>query len=359
MRQFRNDYSEGAAPVILNALVRTNLDQTVGYGEDEHCVRAAELIRAACGQPDAYVRFIPGGTAVNIVAIAALTEEFEGPILAADAHPTIHETGAIEGAGRRLLATRDPFGVLAPAEVRRVAAIAAANGHHTTRPGMLYFSNTSEFGHVYTKAEFDALCDAAEELGLAVYVDGARMASALAADSDLTLEHLASRADAFTLGGTKNGMLFGEALVVMPRSERARRAIERIPYLTKRTGALTAKGRMMGVQFEAAFDPTNAAADGTLPYFALARRANACALRLAAGMTEAGFEPYLTTGGNQQFFWVTPEEGAKLAESLGAELSIVDDPTGAGRIVARFVTSWACTEAEVDEALAYLRTVRA
>ncbi|MDY2778033.1 MAG: beta-eliminating lyase-related protein [Collinsella sp.] len=356
MRQFRNDYSEGAAPVILDALVRTNFNQTVGYGEDEHCARAAELIRAACNQPDAFVRFLPGGTAVNIVAISSLTEEFEGPILAADAHPTAHETGAIEGAGRRLLATRDPFGILTPAEVERVALLAQAGGHHTTRPGMLYFSNTSELGHVYTKAEFDALCDVAQAHGLAVYVDGARMASGLAAEGgDLTLEHLASRADAFTLGGTKNGMLFGEALVVSPRTERGRRAIERIPFLTKRTGALTAKGRLMGVQFEAAFDPANATEDGTLPYFALARTANACATRLAAGMREAGFEEYVGTTGNQRFFWVTPSLGDTLSQELGAELAIVDDPTGAGRLVARFVTSWACTEREVDEALDRIR----
>ena len=264
MRQFRNDYSEGAAPEILDALVRTNAQQTPGYGEDEFCAAAADLIRAICGQPDAFVKFIPGGTAANILAISALTDEFEGPVLAADAHPTIHETGAIEGTGRRLLATRDPFGILTPQEAERVWRDMTSGGCHTTRPGMIYFSNTTEFGHAYTQAEFDALCDWARSHDLAVYVDGARMASALTSPGcDLTLEHLAARADAFTLGGTKAGMLFGEALVVNPRSDRAKRAIGRIPYLTKRAGLLNAKGRLMGVQYQAAFTIPSAAAPWT------------------------------------------------------------------------------------------------
>ena len=357
MHQFRNDYSEGAAPEILDALIRTNAEQTPGYGTDAHCERAAELIRRAVGQPDAFVCFIPGGTAANIVAISALTEEFEGPILAADAHPTIHETGAIEGCGRRLLATRDPFGILSVPEADRIWRIAESNGCHTTRPGMLYFSNTSEFGHVCTRNEFDALHGWASERGLGVYVDGARMASAIASDgNDLSIEHIARHADAFTLGGTKNGMLFGEALVINRHTERGRRAIERAPYLIKRTGAMTAKGRLMGVMYEAAFDPANADDQGRLPYWAHAARANTCSVQLARGMVAAGFEPYLETDGNQQFFWVTPAQAQRLEEACGAEISLVDDPSGAGRVVARFVTSWACTAADVEEVLAFART---
>lgn len=359
MHQFRNDYSEGAAPQILDALVRTNAEQTVGYGEDEHCERAAELIRAACAQEGACVRFIPGGTAANILAISALTEEFEGPILAADAHPTAHETGAIEACGRRLLATRDPNGALTPEEAERTWRAATAGGHHSTRPGMIYFSNTTEFGHAYSRAEFDALCDWADGRDLAVYVDGARIASALAAaGGDLSLEHLAARADAFTLGGTKNGMLFGEALVVNPRSARGRRAIERLPYLTKRAGLLNAKGRIMGVQYEAAFDPDLADGCGHLPYFALARHANEMSCALARGLVEAGFECYLEVTGNQQFFWVTPEEATRFGEAVGAETMLADDPTGAGRIVARFVCSWATQPEHVAELIAFARKLR-
>lgn len=358
MHQFRNDYSEGAAPEILDALVRTNGEQAVGYGGDPHCARAAGLIRAEIGQGDADVRFVPGGTAANILAVSALTEEFEGPILAADAHPTIHETGAIEGCGRRLLATDDPFGLLTPDAAERAWATVTANGSHSTRPGMVYISDTTELGHVWTRGEFDAICDWAHGHGLAVYVDGARIASAMTADgADLDIRHLAERADAFTLGGTKNGMLFGEALVVSPRTERGRRAIDRLPYLTKRAGALMAKGRLMGVMYEAAFDPANADGCGTLPYWRYAARANAASVRLARGLAAAGFEPLLQTAGNQQFFWVDAEQGARLAEHLGAELMEARDPAGAGRVLARLVTSWAATDANVDEAIAFARTL--
>lgn len=350
MHQFRNDYSEGAAPEILDALLRTNDEQTPGYGTDAHCERAAEMIRAACGQPDAYVHFIPGGTAANAIAISALTDDFEGPILAADAHPTIHETGAIEACGRRILATADGFGILTPAGCERVYAQMTAGGCHTTRPAMIYFSNTSELGHVYTREEFDGLCDWARDRGLAVYVDGARMASALASEgNDLSLEHIARHADAFTLGGTKAGMLFGEALVVSPRSERGRRAIDRIPYLTKRAGHMTAKGRLMGVQYEAAFTPDES---GAIPYLRHAAHADACAVALARGLEAAGYEPYIRTMGNQQFFWCTPEQADRLEAACGAEITLVDD-----RPVARFVTSWATTAEGVDEAIAFARSL--
>lgn len=353
MHQFRNDYSEGAAPEMLEALISTNNEQAPGYGTDSHCEHAAELIREACSQPDAFAQFIPGGTAANAVCISAFTEDFEGPILAADAHPTAHETGAIEACGRRILATNDALGVLTPVEVERVYHASIAGGCHCTRPAMLYFSNTSELGHVYTRAEFDALCDVAKKLDLAVYVDGARMASALAPPGgDLTLEHLAARADAFTLGGTKAGMLFGEALVVSPRSKRGRRAIDRIPYLTKRGGHMTAKGRLMGVQYIAAFTRGK---DGSLPYFAHAASANECACMLAHGLEDAGFEPHVRTNGNQQFFWFDPGDAVRIVEACGAEVTPAVDPSGRDRILLRFVTSWACRPEHVDELLEFVR----
>ena len=356
MHQFRNDYSEGACPEVLNALIRTNNEQTPGYGTDDHCAHAAELIRTACGQPDAYVRFIPGGTAANAVCISAFTDDFEGPILAADAHPTAHETGAIEACGRRILATNDPLGILTPVEVERVWRVNTAGGCHSTRPAMLYFSNTSELGHVYNRVEFDALCDIAEELGLSVYVDGARMASALTAEeTDLTLKHLAARADAFTLGGTKAGMLFGEALVVSPRTARGARAIERIPYLTKRSGHMTAKGRLMGVQYEAAFDSDLSNDQGLVPYFAHAAQANAHAITLAHGLEELGFEALIRTTGNQQFFWFDAHLAQQLASVCGAESMPAADPTGMNRVVLRFVTSWATRAEHVEELLDFIR----
>ncbi len=360
MHQFRNDYSEGAHPHILDALVRTNLEQAVGYGADEHCAKAAEYIRAEIAQPDAHVSFVPGGTPANILAITALTEEFEGPLCAADAHPTIHETGAIEAHGRRLLATHDPLGRLTCEGMDQLWAAAVANGAATTQPGMLYLSQTSELGYVYGRAQFDALCDWAEARDLAVYVDGARMASGcMAAGGDLTIQHIAERADAFTLGGTKNGMLFGEALVLNPRTARGQRACARLPYLTKRAGQLTAKGRIMGVMFEAAFDPATRDDAGHVLYWQMARHANAMASELATGLRDAGYEPLLETAGNQQFFWATSAEARQLAETLGCEPTAGEDPLGAGRELVRFVTSWATPEEAVREAVAFAASLRA
>ncbi len=358
MHQFRNDYSEGAAPAIMDALIRTNEEQTPGYGTDEHCARAAELIRAEIAQPDAVVSFVPGGTPANILAITSLTEEFEGPVCAADAHPTIHEAGAIEAQGRRLLATTDPYGRLTVTAADMVWNTCMANGSTTTQAGMLYFSHTSELGYVYRRAEFDELCDWAETRNVAVYVDGARIASGItAAESDLTIQHIAERADIFTLGGTKNGLLLGEALVVNPRTARGRRAIERLPYLAKRAGQLAAKGRVMGVMFEAAFDPATRNAAGEVLYWQLARHANACAVQLAEGLSDAGFEPYIQTTGNQQFFWALPDQATLFAERLGCELFGGVDPTDSDRVLVRFVTSWATPTDAIDEAVTFARTI--
>ena len=359
MHSFTNDYSEGAAPEVLDALVRTNLEQTPGYGEDAHCARAADLIRGAVGQPEAFVKFVPGGTAVNTLAITALTDEFEGPICAEGAHPTIHETGAVEACGRRLLASRDTQGLLTPEGAERIYQESIATRCHTTRPGMVHIANATEYGHAFTRAEFDALCDWAEGHDLPVYVDGARMASAcMAPGADLDVRHVAARADAFTLGGTKNGLLFGEALVVCPRSERAQRAIERIPYLTKRAGALTAKGRVMGVQFEAAFDPALADAAGLAPYWRYAAHANEMAARLAAGFEDAGFEQVPGSTTNQRFFWATAAETQAFLAACNNETMAGDDPTGVGRTMVRFVTSWATPPEAVDELVAFARQLR-
>ncbi|WP_102371553.1 threonine aldolase family protein [Enorma phocaeensis] len=352
MQQYRNDYSEGAAPQILNALVATNAEQTPGYGTDEHCARAAELIRAEIGLSDAVVRFVPGGTAANIIAIASLTDEFEGPICAADAHPMNHEVGAIQATGRRLIPTDDALGVVTPDGAERAWRACTATGTHNTRPAMVYASDTTELGHVWTASEFDALCNWADGRGLAVYVDGARMASAIAAaGSDLDIAHIARRATAFTLGGTKNGMLFGEALVIRTDTARGARAADRLPYLIKRTGSLTAKGRLMGVMFEAAFDSANANDAGTVLYWQLAQYANRCATMLADGLESLGWDPVLATTGNQQFFWVNPDTAQLLNERFGCEPMDMPDPTGQGRTVVRFVTSWATDPALIEQEL--------
>lgn len=349
MRMFRNDYSEGAAPEVLAALVATNDEQTVGYTEgDPHCERARELVRAACGRDDVDVEFCVGGTSANVIGVTGLLEEWEGVICTKDAHINVHETGAVGACGRTLLPTDDADGFLSPEAAERVWQFQTSGGRHMTRPGALYISNTTELGGVWDLARFDAICDWADSHDLPVFLDGARLGSGLAspAAGGLTLEHVARRCAAFYLGGTKNGMLFGEAMVIShPKLRTA------FPYLQKERGGLVAKGRLLGVQFEAALTPGS---DGEAPYWRLARTANECALRLREGLVALGFEPYGDSASNQQFFVVSAEQRDRLAEATGCETSYsLPD----GRKVVRFVTSWATRPEDVDELLAFAATV--
>lgn len=348
MRQFRNDYSEGAAPAILEALISTNALQVAGYTEnDPLCQEARELILDACclDATEADVEFCVGGTSANILGVTGLLREWEGVIATPDGHINVHETGAIQACGRTILPTTDKDGFVTPEAAQAVWDYQTSCGRHMTRPGCVYISNTTELGGVWSKERFDELCDWADEHELPVYVDGARMASALTSDESegLTLEHLAKRAAAFTLGGTKNGMLLGEALVM--RSSRLREAF---PYLVKERGGLLAKGRLFGVQFSAAFK------DGL--YWELARQANACALELKAGLNELGLKSYTQSRTNQQFFVVNPQLSQRFQKACGCEL-FWTLPTG--EHVIRFVTSWATTSDDVHELLAFARELLA
>ena len=218
MRMFMNDYSEGACPQIMDALLATNGEQCVGYTEGApHCERARELIRTACGRDDVDVEFCIGGTSANVIGMTGLLEDWEGVICTPDGHINVHETGAVAACGRTVLPTDDADGFLSPEAAERVWQFQTSCGRHMTRPGAIYISNTTESGGVWDLARFDAICDWADGHGLKIFLDGARIASGLtspAADG-LTLEHIARRCSAFYLGGTKNGMLMGEAMVIV------------------------------------------------------------------------------------------------------------------------------------------------
>lgn len=350
MRMFRNDYSEGAAPEVLQALVATNDEQTVGYTEgDAHCERARELIRQACGRDDVDVEFCVGGTSANVIGVTGLLREWEGAVCTKDAHINVHETGAVAACGRTVLPTDDSDGFLSPEAAERVWRFQNSCGRHMTRPGCVYISDTTELGGVWDLERFDAICDWADSHDLPVFLDGARLGSALTspAAGGLTLGHIARRCGAFYIGGTKNGMLFGEAMVISnPRLR------ESFPFLQKERGGLMAKGRLLGVQFEAAFE---APADGgEAPYWRLARGANECALRLRAGLVELGFKPYGDSASNQQFFVVTPAQRDALEAACGCETfyELSDE-----QVVVRFVCSWATGEKDVDELLALAGTL--
>lgn len=349
MRMFRNDYSEGAAPEVLEALVRTNDEQHVGYTEgDDHCERARALIRQACGRDDVDVEFAVGGTSANLICVSGMLRDWEGVICTPDAHINAHETGAIAAAGRTVLPTRDSDGFVSPAEAERVWRYQTGTGRHMTRPAMVYISNTTELGGVWGLERFDAICDWADSHDLPVFLDGARLGSALTspAAEGLTLEHIARRCGAFYIGGTKNGLLFGEAVVIAnPRLREA------FPFLVKERGGLLAKGRLLGVQFSAAFEP---GADGDAPYWRLARSANERAFRLREGLVGLGFEAYGEAPSNQQFFSLEPEVAQRFAAEAGCEI-FQELPDG--RLLTRFVCSWATTDDDVDEVLALARSL--
>ncbi|WP_455139814.1 threonine aldolase family protein [Thermophilibacter sp.] len=345
MRMFRNDYSEGAAPEVLSALVATNDEQSAGYTEegDAHSERARELIRAACGRDDVDVEFCVGGTSANVIGVTGLLRDWEGAVCTKDAHINVHETGAVAACGRTVLPTDDADGFLTPEAAERVWRFQTSTGRHMTRPGCVYISNTTELGGVWDRARFDAICDWADSHDLPVFLDGARLGSALTspAAGGLTLEHVAERCGAFYIGGTKNGLLLGEAMVIShPRLR------ESFPFLQKERGGLLAKGRVLGVQFEAAFE--RPADGGEALYWRLARSANERALRLRDGLVRLGFEPYGDSPSNQQFFVMSAAQRDAFEAACGCETFY---ELGEGRVVARFVCSWATRDADVDELL--------
>ena len=286
MYSFRNDYSEGAHPKVLQALADTNLRQTVGYGMDPCCQAAADTIRRLCAAPDAAVHFLVGGTQVNLVTIDAFLQSYEAVVAAQTGHVSTHETGAIEATGHKVCTVESPDGKLTPALVESV--LAGHNGtEHMVLPRMVYISDTTEIGTVYTRAELAALRQCCDVHGLFLYLDGARLGSALTSpDNDLTLPDLAALTHAFTIGGTKNGALFGEALVLT-------RPMPHFRWHMKQRGAVLAKGRLLGLQFQALLE------DGL--YFDLARRANELAFRLRDGVAALGYPFPVASPSNQQF----------------------------------------------------------
>ena len=334
MYSFRNDYSEGAHPQVLQALTDTNAVQTVGYGMDPYCQAAADTIRRLCAAPDADVHFLVGGTQVNLVTIDAFLRSYEAVIAAQTGHVSTHETGAIEATGHKVCTVESPDGKLTPALVESV--LAQHNGtEHMVLPRLVYISDTTEIGTIYTEAELTALRRCCDAHGLVLYLDGARLGSALTAPgNDLTLPDLAALTDAFTIGGTKNGALFGEALVLT-------RPMPHYRWHMKQRGAVLAKGRLLGIQFQALLE------DGL--YFDLARHANQLALRLRDGIAALGYPFPVDSPSNQQFP-VLPNATVQKLQELGYEFEI-DHVVDADHTCIRLVTSWATPESAMESFL--------
>ena len=339
MYSFRNDYSEGAHPKVLEALTETNLTQTVGYGLDPFCEEAAITIRRLCNAPEADVHFLVGGTQVNLITIAAHLRPYEAAIAAHTGHINVHETGAIEAAGHKVCTTCSPDGKLTPELVESV--LRAHSTEHMVSPRLVYISDTTEIGTVYTKAELTALRRCCDDYGLFLYLDGARLGSALTAEgNDLTLPDLAALTDAFTIGGTKNGALFGEALILAKPHQHFR-------WYMKQRGGVLAKGRLLGIQFQALLS------DGL--YFDLARHANALALRLRDGMAALEIPFPVPSPSNQQFP-VLPNGVIAALEAKGYQFE-TDHPVDEAHTCVRFVTSWATPESAVEELLRDLKQI--
>ena len=326
----RNDYSEGAHPRLLQALAVASAEINRGYGLDVHSERAAALIRDRLGR-DADVHFLAGGTQTNLVALAAFLRPHEAVIAPASGHIATHETGAIEASGHKVLTVATPDGKLSPALIR--PCIDGHHGEHMVKPRLVYISNTTEWGTVYSAAELQALGGFCRDRGLLLYIDGARLASALTTGgNDVDLALLAGQADAFYIGGTKNGALLGEALVIVNPVLRTD-----FRHIIKQRGAMLAKGMVVGAQFEALFE------DGL--YFVLATHANVMAQRLRDILQQAGVPLAVDSPSNQVFPVLPDAVVVQLQQWVEFETW---ERRGDGTTVIRLMTSWATPESDIE-----------
>ena len=331
---FFNDYSEGAHPSLLELMVQSNTVQEDGYGNDSLSLQAAALLKKAIANPQADIHFIPGGTQANLVALGAILRPHESIIAAASAHINVHEAGAIEATGHKIDLAASSNGKLTSAQVQELVDL--HTDEHMVKPRVVFISNSTEVGTIYSKSELASLAEVCRANHLYLYLDGARLGSALTSRAcDLTLPELSRMVDMFYIGGTKNGALLGEAMVINNPELR-----QDFRYHLKQRGALLAKGRIIGVQFLGLFK------DGL--YFDLARRANALAEKMAGGLKALGFD-FLTDSPTNQIFPILPNP---LIDALRQKYGFYTwCKVDAQRSAIRLVTSWATPEVKVDEFL--------
>lgn len=338
MINFRNDYSLTAHPRVLEAIAALGTEANPGYGADLYCARATHLICQQCGCSDAAVHFFVGGTSANLTAIAAFLRPWEAVIAAETAHIHSHEAGSVEATGHKILATPTPEGKLRVSDLQKILAAHNMPGSMVV-PRLVYLSQATEIGTIYSRSELAALSEFCKANSLYLFVDGARLACGLtSSESDVTLFDLAYHTDAFYIGGTKNGMLMGEAMVIVNR--------ELQPYFStamKRQGAVMAKGFLIGLQFAALLE------DGL--YWELARHANAMAQKLQSGLEAKGY-PMMIHSPTNQIFPIVPDSLIPVLDDLCTyEFWEKSDET---HTTIRFVTSYATGEADVDALLAAL-----
>lgn len=344
MLYFNNDYAEGCHPRVLEALTKTNFDQTPGYGEDHYCAEAARKIRILCGREDVAVHFLVGGTQTNMTVIAAALRPHQGALCAQSGHIHVHETGAVEATGHKVLALPSEDGKITAAQVRRAVESHRSDGsfEHIVQPKLVYISNPTELGTLYSLSELTALSETCHELGLYLFLDGARLGYGLMAkDNDVRLPDIARLCDVFYIGGTKVGALFGEAVVISHSALK-----EDFRYLIKQRGGMLAKGRLLGVQFDALMTDNL--------YFEISAHADALADQIKDVLLSLKV-PFLVPAVTNQLFPILQDSVLeKLSEKyVFCEQQRVDDTHRA----IRFCTSWATRQEAVDALCTDLRTL--
>ena len=346
MIYFHNDYSEGCHEKVLQKLIETNSIQTPGYGTDEYCLSAAAKIKKECGREDVDVHFLVGGTQTNLTVIAAALRPHQAAVGPESAHLNVHETGAVEASGHKVLSVPSADGKITAKQVRDTvdAHRASDSFEHEAQPKLVYISNPTELGTLYTLEELEALSAVCREKGLYLFLDGARLGYGLAATgNDVAIADLARLCDVFYIGGTKVGALFGEAVVITNPY-----IAEDFRYLIKQRGGMLAKGRLLGVQFDTLFE------DGL--YYKISRHAVALADQIRTVFDSLGVK-YLVPGITNQIFPILSDESlAELGKNfMFTEMGRVDETHRA----VRFCTSWASTMENVDALCAEIKRIAA
>lgn len=338
MIQFQCDYNEGAHPLIIQRLVESNMQQTIGYGEDSYCKEAIQLIKSACQREDIDVHFLVGGTQTNTTVIAHLLRPYQGVLTASSGHINVHETGAIESTGHKVLALPSNDGKITATQIQEAitAHLNEDGPEHMVQPGMVYLSFPTEVGTIYTYKELQAIRNVCNLHDLPLFIDGARLGYGLCSpECDITLPQIAQLADVFYIGGTKVGALFGEAVVIT--NDRFQRDFR---YSIKQHGGMLAKGRLLGIQFVTLFTNNQ--------YFNIASHAIDEAMRIKKALKEKNIQFLIDSPTNQQFPILNNKQLEILSQDfLFSEWQRVDSQHTAIRIC----TSWATKGENVDKLL--------
>ena len=340
MLSFESDYNQGAHPEILRRLCETNFETTSGYGTDKFCDTAKEKIKAACECQNAEVHFLTGGTQTNAIVIDSLIRPYDGVIAAETGHIATHEAGAIEYTGHKVLTIPQHNGKISPYELREYLHSFSIdeNRSHMVQPGIVYISHPTEYGTLYTKAELTEISEICSSYSIPLYMDGARLGYGLASlDADLTLPDIARLCDAFYIGGTKVGALFGEAIVF------TKNAPKNFMTITKQHGALLAKGRLLGIQFDTLFTDRL--------YFEISKNAIEKSELMKEIFKEKGYSFYMETSTNQQFILLENSQMEALKEKVAFSFW---ERTDENHSVVRFATSWATTDEDIEQLKAVL-----